>query len=307
MALGAPKATAVATSESVSALRFACPTCGRKYSTKPELAGKKIRCNGCNTSFNVPGSAGSSATVPAQGALKSFGASASPAAARAKSADDSSDDSSLLSELAAIEGVKRPKRAESVLTSRSEMMDQVRQRAAEQTAAQNEEKEEKPKGTKKKKKKKKKTSSFFDPKETLKLVAGVGVVVIVLAFLGWRFPDMRFPIGGLLCVVGFITYLMGWASIKQLVAEEGDFKALMFRFVVPYQWWFILTRWSDTKDYFAFFMAGMMILGIGGAIIKTSPIGKKAEASDREYQKARRGTVNEAPPPVVKGSDDDEN
>ena len=51
------------------------------------------------------------------------------------------------------------------------------------------------KSGKKKKKKKKKYSSFFDPKETLKLVAGVGVVVGVLAPWAGAIPSCGFRWG----------------------------------------------------------------------------------------------------------------
>jgi uncharacterized membrane protein YgdD (TMEM256/DUF423 family) len=186
--------------------------------------------------------------------------------------------------------MKPPKRVEAVLPSRAEVMEQVRQKAAaeavETEAAQ------------KTKKKKKKKTGFFDPKETLSLVGGVAVFVGVLAFLAWGYPEFRFPLGGLLCVIGFIVYLLGSASLRQLVAEEGAFKALLFRFFPPYQWWFVATHWSDTKDFVAFFGAGLVILGIGGAIIKTSPVGKRAEESERAYQKARQGSQPEAPSAV---------
>ena len=36
------------------AVAFKCPACGRKFSTKPEMAGKKIRCNGCGAGVRVP-------------------------------------------------------------------------------------------------------------------------------------------------------------------------------------------------------------------------------------------------------------
>ncbi len=111
-----------------------------------------------------------------------------------------------------------------------------------------------------------------------------------LSFLAWGYPGMRFPLGGLLCVVGFITYLLGAVSIRQLVAEEGVLKVLVFRFFPPYQWWFVATRWADTKDFVAFFVAGLLIMSIGGAVIKTSAVGKRAEASDRAFRQAQQRT-----------------
>ena len=38
-----------------SVVRFKCPSCGMKYATKPEMAGKKIRCKGCGAGVRVPG------------------------------------------------------------------------------------------------------------------------------------------------------------------------------------------------------------------------------------------------------------
>jgi hypothetical protein len=352
-------------------VKFRCPACNRKFATKPELAGKKIRCTGCGAGVRVPesgptywsaddepappppvhslapevatpiysraaevpappqpplGRAPEVATpiysriaeVPAQtqpplgriaapGAPRPGGApgpmqpapSRAPEAAvpRSTAAHEVADSSPPLADLASLDGIKVPKRAGTVLSSRSEMMEQVRQQADEETVAA----QEKAEKTKKKKKKRRKHSGYFDPKETLQLVAGVGALVVVLALAAWRYPDFRFPLGGFLCVVGFIVYLLGITSLRQHVAEEGAFKALLFRFFPPYQWWYIATRWEETRDFVAFFGAGMLILSLGSAIIKTSAVGKRAEAADRAYQKARQGDQREiAPlPPVV--------
>jgi hypothetical protein len=148
----------------------------------------------------------------------------------------------------------------------------------------------------KKKKKKRKASGYFDPKDTLILVGCALALVGVLGFLAWAYPHFRFPLGGFLCVIGFIVYLLGAVSLRQLVAEEGLFKLIVYRFIPPYQLWFVLSRWSDTKDYFAFFAAGMLILAIGGAVIKTSPTGQKAEESEQAYQRAVSGAPAEARP-----------
>ena len=100
--------------------------------------------------------------------------------------------------------------------------------------------------------KKKKRSSFFDPKETLKLVAGVSVVVGLVAFFAWGYPELRFPLGGLLCVYRLHRLPARAVSIRQVVAEEGVLKVLVFRFCPPYQWWFVATHWEETQDFVAF-------------------------------------------------------
>ncbi len=290
------------------ATTFRCPSCRRKFSTKPELAGKKIRCSGCGAGVRVPGSDQEAAgqTSRAEGSphprrdrdntpRRSALGPASPINSRETAKEGVAQPSPLLDELGWVESAKRPRRSEPVLPSRTELMEQVRQKAATEEAIETERKVEKTK----KKKRKKKGSGYFDPKETLTLVAGVGTVVAVLAFLAWGYPGIRFPLGGILCVIGFIVYLLGWTALRQLVAEEGILKALMFRFCPPYQWWFVITRWDDTRDFFAFFAAGAVIMAIGGGIIKTSEEGKRAEASDRAYQQMQKARHAEQPPAPI--------
>ena len=327
-------------------LKFRCPSCRRKFSTKPDMAGEKIRCSGCGAGVRVPWAGEESATSASQPVLELFdlddepsaapspsrvearpapvtrkGESARPAespradhsrvdvsragarqpGARSEIADGSSTLAPELEALAGLEGSSGRRRAESVLSSRSQLMESVRQQAAEQEAVATQKsvaKDPTKKGPKKKKKKKK-HSGFFDPKETLKLVAGVLVVVAVLAFAAWRFPDFRVPLGGFLCLVGFIVYVMGAVSLRQLVAEEGAIKLLLFRVCPPYQWWFVMTHWDEAKDFFAFFVAGAMILSLGGGIIKISPLAQKAAAEQRAYQKKVEQRRAEMQPPGV--------
>jgi DNA-directed RNA polymerase subunit RPC12/RpoP len=279
------------------ATTFRCPSCQRKFATKPELAGKKIRCTGCGAGVRVPGIAQESvshasrtgASVHSRGTdvdapRRPARGQAVPSTTNEATEQAVTGPSPLLDELGWIETAKRPRRSEPVLPSRTELMEQVRQKAAEDEATETKTRVEKTK----RKKKKKRASGYFDPKETLKLVAGVGAVVAVLALLAWGYPGFRFPLGGILCVIGFIVYLLGWTAIRQLVAEEGILKALMFRFCPPYQWWFVITHWDESRDFVAFFAAGAVIMAIGGGIIKTSEEGKRAEASDRAYQQMQR-------------------
>ena len=288
-------------------VRFRCPACRRKFATKAGLAGKKIRCTGCGAGVRVPEGDEDTAVPPSRPALPTGvdapaatdrprparGLEPSAFSVRARAVDEAGDSSPMLEDLASIEGVKPSRRAGTSLTSRTRMMEKLRQKADEEAVATQEKAE---KTRKKKKKRKKKSSGYFDTKETLTLVAGVGVLVVGLAILAWGYPGLRFPLGGSLCVIGFIVYVLGAISLRQLVAEEGFVKLLLFRFCPPYQLWFVLTNWADTRDFVAFFGAGLMIMSIGGAIIKTSPTGRKAEAADRAYQKAQRGGQAGVPP-----------
>jgi hypothetical protein len=302
--------------EPAPVVKFTCPLCGRKYATKPELAGKKIRCTGCGAGVRVPASSedvsstersrSAVSATPAPSASLKAGATRGGAAmapsdqgikARAPQPPDAdeSDAYSLspLEELASSDHVKPNTPVGAVLPSRAEAMQQVRQEVAKQEA----ETQQAAKTRKKKKRKKKKRAGEFDLKETLILVAGVGALVAVLAVVAWRLPDFRIILGGLLCVLGFIVYVMGLVSLRQLAAEEGAFKALLFRFFPPYQVWFVVSRWADTRDYVAFFIAGLLVLTIGGAVLKTAPMTKEEIASARAFERARGGRTAQIPTP----------
>jgi hypothetical protein len=286
---------------------FRCPKCRRKFSTKPELAGKKIRCNGCGAGVRVPHDdeepvvpasrtaapsvyGSDRATAPASTTGRSGALVDSGVAAEDEATDPEPDDD----DFGWIKKARRRRRARAVLPSRAEVMEQVRQQAAEEEVVTTAKKARNAKARKKKPKR----SSYFDAKETLKLVAGVGGLVAVLAFLAWGYPEFRFPLGAFLGVIGFIVYLLGSASLRQVVAEEGVLKLLLFRFCPPYQWWYVMTHWTETRDFFAFFAAGAVIMSLAGGIIKTSAEGKKAEASDRAYRKMQRDR-QAIPPPAI--------
>jgi DNA-directed RNA polymerase subunit RPC12/RpoP len=138
------------------ALRFACPACGRKFSTRTELAGKKIRCNGCGAGVRIPGIEGTGASTSRPN-LRAAGAAEvepAPTPARAGAANEASrfvfepepvDPSSLFEDLAAVEGANRARRAESVLSPRSAMIEQARRQTEPQAdeSTQDAEKEKK--------------------------------------------------------------------------------------------------------------------------------------------------------------------
>jgi len=225
------------------------------------------------------------------------------------SADDheSVDDMLPILEDSSLLDVRLKKMKEVVLSSRTEAMARVSREVAEEEARIQQKK--RALAMERARLKKKKRTGYFDPKETLRLVGWISAFVGVTAFLAWGYPEFRFPLGGVLCVTGFIVYLLGWASLKQLVAEEGAFRAIAFRFFPPYQWWFVWSRWSDAKDHAIFFAAGFLIMTIGSAVIKTSPTGIKAEKNERDYQrmlkKSNKPTAPAFPAPIgIVGEDE---
>src|SRR5262245_61989602 len=144
--------------EPAATLRFACPSCGRKFATKPDLAGKKIRCNNCGAGVRVPSGDTSPTAGSPRPALKTFmepidpPPQPGPSKARTPSTPanpsargPTSGPSSVLDELAAIEGVAAHQRTGAVLLSREQMYELARQKAAEREATQSEEEPEKPK------------------------------------------------------------------------------------------------------------------------------------------------------------------
>jgi DNA-directed RNA polymerase subunit RPC12/RpoP len=291
-------------------LKFRCPACRRKFATKHEMAGQKIRCTGCGAGVRVPWAeeAGESDAPSSQPAVAVFDKSdeialapepprrdpvradvprvdvtravTKPAKVESPIVKTKTPDFDAIAYLDTIGGSKP---SEPSLATRASMIELARNRAAEESVMDPDFVPARAPKTIKKKRRKKQ-SSFFDPKETLKLVGGVGAVVAVLGFLAWAYPDFRMPLGGLLCLIGFVVYVLGAVSLRQLVAEEGFIKLMLFRFCPPYQWWFIFSRWDETRDFFAFFMAGAIVMSLGGAIIKVSPLSIKAEADEQAYQ-----------------------
>ncbi len=286
----------VVAADPTAMVKFRCPHCKQTSKVPAHRAGEKVHCDGCGTAVRIPSGSGGAAPLPSAPAVEAFG----DLAARRPAPVDDGGLSGTLEMLESLEGTPASRRAGGVLLSRSATMEQVRQQAAE-SAAQKEQA-----ARAKKKKKKRKKAGDSDVKETLILVGCVGAFVGVIAVVAWQLPDLRFPIGGVMCLVGFIVYLLGAAALRQRVAEEGGFQVLLFRFCPPYQWWFVMRNWSDTRDHVAFFGAGLVILALGGAVIKNSPIGVKAAAGDRAYEQARRGTPPGAPPAPVGAAIDDE-
>jgi hypothetical protein len=190
--------------------------------------------------------------------------------------------------LAAAEGLEPRRSAAVELPSRAVTMEQVRQEVAEREAIATKKKAEKEKRAKKQKKKK---SGDLDLQETLTLVGGVCAVVGALGGLAWYFPDFRYFLGGLVAVIGLILYLLGARSLRELAGNQGFIQFMAYRFFPPYQLWFVLTHWAEARDYFAFFVSGLLVMGMGGWVITTSPTFKRAAESEAEYQKAVREEV----------------
>ncbi len=121
----APMETVGGPAEPVPApvVRFRCPSCGRKFATKPEMAGKKIACNRCGAGVRVPGGDAAddvpSSSRPAMTAHAGAADATAPSrpdrgrAARGvvppADEDDSTDSSLMFAEIASDEEVKSPR------------------------------------------------------------------------------------------------------------------------------------------------------------------------------------------------------
>ena len=184
-------------------------------------------------------------------------------------------------QLEAIGSLSRREQAAVVLTSRNEMMEQVQQETAKQEAAEVAQVAEKAKKAKKKRRKK---TGLSDLKETMAMLGGVGVVVGLLGLVAWRFPESRFPLAGLLVVIGAVLYLLGAMSLSRVAEHESFLKSMAFRFFPPYQWWYVVMHWEDTRDFMAFIVSGVIIVGVGLGVYRTSNTFLAAEKSNRDYQ-----------------------
>ncbi len=232
------------------------------------------------TGYSTPGASPWRDTLDGNSGSRSI-APAPGAAVRDGWAKTESDPLLSNDQLEAIGGLTRREQAAVVLTSRGEMMEQALQKAAKQEAAEITKNAEKAKKAKRKQRKK---TSFFDLKETLTMLGGVGVVVAVLGLVAWRFPESRFPLAGLLVVIGAVLYLLGAMSLSRVAERESFLKSMAFRFFPPYQLWYVLTHWKDTQDFVAFAVSGLMIVAIGLGVFRTSQTFTEAEKSNRDYQ-----------------------
>ena len=116
------------------------------------------------------------------------------------------------------------------------------------------------------------------------MLGGVGLVVGALGVVAWRFPEARFPLAGLLVVIGAVLYLLGAMSLSRVAEHESFLKSMAFRFFPPYQWWYVVMHWEDTRDFMAFIVSGLTIVGIGLGVYRTSNTFLEAEKSNRDYQ-----------------------
>ncbi|MFO0954701.1 MAG: hypothetical protein U0835_26760 [Isosphaeraceae bacterium] len=280
------KAGTAAPPVSAGSVKFACPSCGRKFSTKADLAGKKIKCGGCQQTLRipdpglVPGSGSPSAAPPAAKVptppkisreRKTTPASESPALAAldlydlgdASPPEDASRGSRPRSR-------PRGEAVESVLPSRSEAMAELSAQAAAAEA-------EAAKKAKKKKKKKRSTGGL-EMNEVWTLLGAACVGLVLVAGLTYAVPGARFPVGGLLCVVGFVVYLLGVYGFSKVASEEGAIYSLMCRFVPLYKWYYLVTRWDEMKGHFSFYAVGLMMLLPGILLVQLAGVKDQAGA-----------------------------
>jgi serine/threonine protein kinase len=136
-------------------------------------------------------------------------------------------------------------------------------------------------------------------KQAAALLSCVGA----LLFLAWNYPEFRYPLGGLLAVIGVVLCTLGAMSQAPLAWRQGLLKSMAYRFFSLDQLAYVQTRRAEAWDYFAFFASGLMIVAISVAIVTTAPRARMAEQSERAYQRAVneyvRGSGFKSPPPVT--------
>ena len=303
----APTETKAKADSPAALLRFVCPACGQKIAAKPELAGKQIRCSGCGATVRAGGRDAAAVGQPARSFKNSDGSSNGGAVRRRPAPEnearagtrgpadlESVDPSSTLDALATISGEQDRKLDEPVLPSRSESMQLLSQGTSGHNAAERRVRERnKNRNTNRKPKS---SGDFFDPKETLRLIGTMSVVVVLLAYFATAVPAFRFVVGGLLCVIGVLVYIMAAITLMRTVPENKPLEGLLVKVCPPFQWWYVFNHWSATKECLAFFIAGIVFVAIGVGVLKISEPVKKAEASESATQGFR--PASQPAPPV---------
>ena len=195
---------------------------------------------------------------------------------------ESVDPSSALDALATISGEQDRKLDEPVLPSRSESMHLLSQGTSRRNAAERRVRERNI--NRNTNRKPKSSGDFFDPKETLRLIGTMSVIVVLLAYFATAVPAFRFVVGGLLCVIGVLVYVMASVTLMRTVPENKPLEGLLVKICPPFQWWYVVNHWSATKECLAFFIAGIVFVAIGVGVLKISEPAKKAEASESATQ-----------------------
>lgn len=82
---------------------------------------------------------------------------------------------------------------------------------------------------------KKRLSGSFEVADLVNVMVFSLSATVILGFFAWAYPGLRFPIGGLLCVMGFIVYLIGTYGFSQIAREESMHHYFACRFVPLYK------------------------------------------------------------------------
>lgn len=295
---------------SPTAVRFACPTCGRKFATKVGMAGKRVVCSGCGTKLAVPGGPppSSSGAVPTRTDRPPSRADVRPASSPSIDTYDLGGDAApgalpVDAPVLTAGGRGRGRRdggelVESVLPSRSEAMADLERSLAEKAKV---EEEKKAKRAKKARKGKKRASAGLEPKEVAQMIGGGVALVALLGGLSYAAPNFRLPIGGVLCVIGGLVYFLGTLGFSHVAREEGAIYSLCCKFVPLYKWYYLVTRWEEMRGHFALYAVGLVLLGPGVWIVKESPYYKRIDAIEKAGMMADDPDESEdaAPPPIV--------
>jgi len=327
----APAETADGSGErpaSGEAIRFACPDCGRKYATKPELLGKKIKCGGCGKGLVVGGAQAPPPAHQPSNPRPAAATAASPAGSNRGTVRPGPPATSVLDLDMLLEGAdggadlptdvpelvgrsrlsRRPgggEAVESVLPSRSAAMADLEEDLAAKAEVQ---RERDRKRALKAKAKGKKTSGGLELSEVFTIIGFTLGSVVVIGFFSWMYPGLRFPVGASLAGVGFLGAIFGTMGFAQAAREEGYHHALLCRFVPLYKLYFLLTRWEMMKGHFAFYAAGLLLLSTGGVLLKTTPFYMERDRagliSDSDSAKSRQPAARTPPPAVAPTADE---
>jgi hypothetical protein len=122
----------------------------------------------------------------------------------------------------------------------------------------------------------------FWGRSTLIGLAGVVLVLVILAFL---VPGTRTNVGRAVALVGLILFVYGYASGAYIAFTEDDLYGWLYLLFPPYAAYYFVSRWDEMSSRLAMLVVGLTLLTGGGRLLESE---RPADAADKDAVAAPR-------------------
>lgn len=256
-------------------IEAACGDCGAKYKLAEKYSGRRVTCKKCGSMFRVPGEK----IAPPTGAVKRTTTKTQPSRSAAKvparprkqeTPDEEMDLSALLDEEASAEADE----FETALPPRS-MRGRSRSGKSESGSG----------------KKQRSAGGGFRMPELKFNRTTISACIAVFALLTPLINDMLGTV--VIMIVGVTWFLVMIVTSFWLIGiafQESVLVGILFLLFGPYQLWFIITRWQETKRPMLIWLGtcaylallfGMFVIGVGTGRLK--PDGPQRPGRPRQF------------------------